>query len=215
MYVKAFIVFIFLTSFECSRILILHPSPSRSHIIPLQSLAVELAKKDHEITFISSFSLDKKLKNYREFTVPMNEADKDFLEEMTKNPKSGGLLSILLKGTSLAQRLSYETLQMSEMKRLMNEEQFDIVIVGWFFYTEALLGLADHFKCPSILFSPAGTLAAINKAVGNPLAVSGAAHLAFSSLEMNFVGRLKNFLITSLEVTLTRYLSYEAEKMYK
>lgn len=79
------------------------------------------------------------------------------------------------------------------MKRLMKEEKFDLLIVGYFAMTESMLGLADHFKCPSILFSPTAAFTIMNQAMGNPLAASGTPHLMFPTNKMDFFGHFKSF----------------------
>lgn len=77
-----------------------------------------------------------------------------------------------------------------------------------------MLGFADHFKCPSILFSPAGALSVINQAIGNPLGVAGAPHPTVAT-EMNFVGRLKTFLVTGLELAAMKYFKYLSRQIYE
>lgn len=198
---------------ECSRILVLYPTISKSHIIPLQTLSVALAEKGHEITFVSTYPLGKQVKNHRDIKIPFDEADKEFLSEIAKDPKGKGITYIFPKLTGLIYKLGNETLQMKEMKKLMKEEKFDLVIVGYFL-TEFMLGLADHFKCPSILFSPAQTFTVINQALGNPLGTSGTPHPLVPT-KMDFVGRLKTFLATSAELLTTQYLKYRARQVYE
>jgi glucuronosyltransferase len=180
----------------------------------LQTLAVALADKGHDITFVSTYPLGKQVKNYRDIKIPFDEDDKEFLSEIAKDPKGKGFFYMFPKLTSLIYRLGNETLQMKEMRKLMNEEKFDLVIVGYFL-TEFMLGVADHFKCPSILFSPAGPMGAMHQSVGNPLGVSGTPHLLAGVKEMNFVGRLKTFLASGGELLLSEYLKYRARQVYE
>lgn len=205
---------VFLAGFECSRILVLYPTISVSHVMPLQSLSLALVEAGHEITFVSPFPLSKKVKNYRDIKVPFNDADKEFLSDMIKDPKGKGFVYMFPRLTSLIYRLGNETLQMKEMRKLMNEEQFDLVIVG-FFLNEFMLGVADHFKCPSILFSPTGAFSVLNKAIGNPLGVSGVPHMMTPSKKMDFIARLKTFLATGAELLAVEYLKYRARQVYE
>lgn len=205
---------VFMAGCECSRILVLYPTISVSHVMPLQSLSLALVDAGHDITFVSTYPLGKKVKNYRDIKVPFDEADKEFLAEIGKDPKGKGIAYMFPKLTSLIYRLGNDTLQMAEMKKLMREERFDLVIVG-FFMTEFMLGVADHFKCPSVLFSPAGSFSVMNQAIGNPLAVSGSPHLMLGAIEMNFLGRLKTFLATGAELVAVQYLKYRARQVYK
>lgn len=203
------------TGFECSRILILYPTLSKSHIIPLQTLSLALADSGHDITFVTTYPPGNQVKNYREIKIPFDEVDKEFISDIAKDPKGKGMIFILPKLLSLMQRLQNDTMQLKEMKKLMKEESFDLVIVGFFAHTEIMLGVADHFKCPSILFSPAGTFSVINQAMGNPLAVSGTPHLLEGVKTMDFVGRLKTFLATSVELVVVQFLKYKSREIYK
>lgn len=212
---KIFAVFaLVLSGFECSRILVLYPTISKSHIIPLQTLSLALAEKGHEITFVSTYPLNKQVKNYRDIKVPLDEADKEFLNEMTKDPKGKGFFYMFPKLTSLLYRLGNDTLQSKEMRTLMKEEKFDLVIVG-FFLTEFMLGVADHFNCPSILFSPAHAFSVILQALGSPLGTSGTPHIMLPSKTMDFVSRLKTFMMTSVELLVTQYLKYRSRQVYE
>lgn len=204
---------LFVAGCECSKILVLYPTISKSHIIPLQTLSVALAQKGHEITFVSTYPLGEQVKNYRDIKIPFDEADKEFLNEIAKDSKGKGITYMFPKLTGLLYKLGNETLQMKEMKKLMKEEKFDVVIVGYFL-TEFMLGVADHFKCPSILFSPGATFTVINQALGNPLGTSGTPHLMLP-VKMDFVGRLKTFVATGAELLATQYLRYRAKQVYK
>ncbi|CRK94520.1 CLUMA_CG008025, isoform A [Clunio marinus] len=205
------LLLVFCSGLECSRILVLYPTISKSHIMPLQTLSLALAEKGHQITFVSTYPLSKQVKNYRDIKIPFNEADKEFIGEMGKDPKGKGFTYMFPRLTSLVFRLGNESLQMPEMKKLMREEKFDLVIVGYFM-TEFMLGVADHFKCPSILFSPAMAFDVINQALGNPLGF--VANVMVPVKEWNFIGRLKTFLATGAELGLTQYLKYRARQVY-
>lgn len=182
--------------------------------MPLQTLAVALAGKGHDVTFVSTYPLNKKIPNYRDIKIPFDEADMEFMSVIAKDPKSKGPMYIFPRLTSLIYRLGNETLQMKEMRKMMAEEEFDLVIVG-FFLTEFMLGLADHFKCPSILFSPAGAFTIMSQAIGNPLATAGASHVMLGMKEMNFFGRVKNFMVTGLELGAFQYLKYRSRQVYE
>ena len=210
--VLAFVAFF--CGFECSKILVIYPTISHSHVIPLQSLSMALAEKGHEITFFSPFPLSQKMKNYRDFKVPFDEADKSYLNQIMTDKNIIGMFGLFPKMLSLFFRTSNTTLQMKEMRKLMNEESFDLLIVGYAF-SEGMLGIADHFKCPSILFSPFGSMAILNQAVGNPLGVVGTHHMMLPVGKMNFVNRLKNFLIVAMELAFTPYLKDRSRQFYK
>ena len=52
-----------------AKILMMYPSPSKSHLLIGQSVAKELAKRGHKITVVSSFPLDNQLENYRDIFI--------------------------------------------------------------------------------------------------------------------------------------------------
>ena len=208
------ILLIFISACESSKILFLYPTIGKSHDILLQPLAVELANRGHEITYVSTFPIEKPVKNYRSIKIPFEEDDKKFLSDIIKDPNGKGKIYLFKRVSNLIYKLGNETLQMKEMKKLMNEEKFDLVVVG-FFLTEFMFGVADHFKCPSILFNPVSTNAMINQIIGNPLEVSSVPHFLLGKTEMNFINRVKNFVITGIELIATQYFKYRARQVYE
>lgn len=151
------IIFVLLSGIsDGSRILIYYPTIGISHVLPLQALAKNLAERNHEITFVSPFPLSKPVKNYRDIKLQYNDAaTASFISQVTKNPKSISMLEMLSQMPRMLFNFGNQTLQSSEIRKLMREEKFDLVIIG-FFFTDFGLGLADHFKCPSIVFNHGG-----------------------------------------------------------
>lgn len=78
-----------------------------------------------------------------------------------------------------------------------------------------LLGLAEHSKCPSIMISSVGPMSFTNKLFGNPAAVSGTKHMTLQSQYMNFIGRVKNFLIHIPELLLIEYMNHIQKNLYE
>lgn len=222
MILKLFFISISLLSIcESSKILIVHTSMSRSHVIPLQELAKVLAKRGHDITFVSSFPLEKSFKNYRDIEVKPRKEDlklfDDFTKTMGQDPNSKSFFQLMSAVSSILFGHGNHTLQTDAVRNLLNSgEQYDLVITG-FFMSEYLLGIADHFKCPSIVFFSGGYLSAIHKMVGNPLSVSGAPHTLLSGAnEMNFIQRVKNFVINGLDLFIFRSIfNYKGRQIYE
>ena len=82
-YFGIFVIFQILGS-ECSKILYIHPSLSRSHVIPSQVLAKVLAEKGHEVTFISPYSFGKPIKNVCEIKLEVTEDELKIMDEAQK-----------------------------------------------------------------------------------------------------------------------------------
>lgn len=213
-----FVILIFLALFfsgsESSRILFLYPTPGVSHLLPLHTLSVALAEKGHDITFVSTFPLGRKVKNYRDIVVPFNKADTEFLKEVAQDPTGKGITYIFPRLTSMIYRIGNDTLQNKDVRKLMAEESFDLVIVGYFL-NEFMFGMADHFKCPSIIFSPIGSFTVINQALGNPLSVSGTPQIFVPVDKMDFFGRLKTFVAYIAELGVTQYFQYKSKQIYE
>jgi len=92
----------------------------------------------------------------------------------------------------------------ADLRQLMNEEQFDLVIVG-FFFTDFMLGLADHFKCPSIVYSPSDEFSDLFEMIGNPL----------TDAKEGFVDRLMDLIVVALKKSSTAYFKSRARQVYK
>lgn len=56
-----------------SKILVVHTTPSPSHLIVGKALYKELAIRGHDVTVINTFPLDKPLKNYRDIQIPLSK----------------------------------------------------------------------------------------------------------------------------------------------
>lgn len=96
---------------------------------------------------------------------------------------------------------------------LHSEQQFDLFVLGYHF-NEPLLGIAAHFRCPSVVISPAPAMKPIRDFVGNPAAVAttpifsrsgGNADILpkFSERFFLFVGYIVEYAITE---TINRFL---------
>lgn len=208
------IILFFIGASECSRILFLYPTVSKSQDILLQPLAVELANRGHEVTYVSAFPIEKAVKNYRSIKIPFDENDKNFITDIVKDPKGKGLFYIFPRLTSIINKLGNEALQMKKMRKMMDEEKFDLVVVGYF-HTEFMFGIADHFKCPSIMFIPTMTTSIINRMIGNPLEVSSVPQFLLGTTNLNFINRVKNFVFSGVELLVGQYFKYKAKQVYE
>jgi glucuronosyltransferase len=107
-----------------------------------------------------------------------------------------------------------ETFKTPEFQKIMKEESFDLVIVGYVI-NHFLLGLGDHFKCPTIVLATAGKLSIVNHLNGNLIDVAAVPYLlAPYQGTMNFPQRLKTFFIYSIDHLIAQYMEYVNEKYY-
>ena len=172
MILKILITFL-IVSCECSRILFINPTYSRSHVSPLQILAKLLANPGHEVTFVSPFKLDENLENYRDLQIDVSHENLLNFNEFSKVMSEANAFGVMSVGIQTLYSLGNETLQSPMIKKLMETEKFDLVVVGWF-TNNFLVGLADHFKCPLIVFTSGNMFSMLHQMVGNPLAPEGA-----------------------------------------
>lgn len=196
---------------ESSKILVVQPSISQSHVIPCQTLAKLLVERGHEITFVSSFPLSKKVKNYRDVAIEFDDHDKDFMKDFLKNPGGMNAMNAMIHMPKLIAKTGNKTLQSKEMRKIMDEESFDVIIIGYFF-SEFLLGLGDHFKCPTIVISPFGLVSSMTLMTGNPLGVPAAQHVAFIQKENGFFQRLATALIYGMEMGISKFIFAKLSK---
>ena len=206
------LVVLVITSCECSKILFIHPSLSRSHVIPSQVLAKILAKKGHEVTFVSPYPQNKPIKNFRDIKLEASEDDTSIYNKMQKGMSESKIsFSVMTSAMSMLQNFGNNTLHATEMKDLIKNEKFDLVIVGYLM-NEYFLGLADHFKCPSIVFFPAFSLSALDKMVGNPLSPEGSSHILANLRSLDsFRERLINFIMHFVDLILMKkFFDYQA-----
>lgn len=95
--------------------------------------------------------------------------------------------------------LSKPMMNHREFQKLLKEEKFDLVVIGMFM-NNFWLGLNDHFKCPSIMLRSNAAYTPTNHLFGNPLEVSAVPHMfVLQTEQMNFLQRVKNFLIYSFD----------------
>ena len=182
----------------------------------MQLLAKELANRGHEITFISPFPLSKPVKNYRDIKMELSKDDEKLFEEMSKTFTTGAnVFKFLIKLMDNLHRVSNDTLQSPWMREMMEKESFDLVITGYSM-SEYLLGLADHFKCPSVVFWSGHVISSLTKMVGNPLSPDSVANAMISKKQMSFMNRVGNFLVNGIDLFIIRnYFNYRSKIIYE
>ncbi|XP_055919609.1 UDP-glycosyltransferase UGT5-like [Eupeodes corollae] len=178
---------------ESSRILAFFPAPVKSHLIIHTAITNALAERGHQLTVVTTVPLIKTNPRYRHILLDGCSIPKDYFSEKINEAQPFYRQFISL--TEFINDCSNVTLQHPKMRKLMAEERFDLVILGYFF-NELHLGLGAHFKCPVVVSFMVQPVRLINHFVGNPLEGAYVPNL-LSAYEqpMNFWQRLKNFLI--------------------
>lgn len=108
-----------------------------------------------------------------------------------------------------------ETMNHPVFRKIMKEETFDVVIHGYSL-NNFQLGLAAHFKCPSVLLLSVPINGAINGLVGQPLNPEAVPAFLFNIKgKMTFLQRVGNMFIVGLEKILGMYQYYGNIKYYE
>lgn len=217
--------FVFLTAVlscfalcDSARILGVFTSPAKSHLIVHMSVARALAERGHDVTVITTMPLTESNKSYRHIHVPMegfSEKQKvKVIEEKINKPKPFWRDFPVFFPKII--HICNATINSPQVKKLMDEESFDLVILGYFF-NDFQLGLAAHFKCPviiNVMIQPFTQLVDIS---GTPREVSYVPNL-FSGITqpMGFSDRLYNFIYTEiLEAAIYKWADWQHEKFYE
>lgn len=198
---------------NASRILFLFPSPSKSHLIVVKGLSTTLAERGHDVTVVSPFPLDKPMKNYRDIKLEVPQAMQELSSQMVTKP-NGNVFKMFPKLMEVLFSMGNDMLTMPEFRKMMDEEKFDLVIIGMFF-NNYLLGVGDHFKCPTMMLSVTGAMTMTNVLVGNPLAVASVNHPFLDADVKTFIGRVKNFIAHGGDFLMKAYVDYVQKQNYE
>ncbi|XP_055609693.1 UDP-glycosyltransferase UGT4-like [Uranotaenia lowii] len=195
-----------------ARILTVFPTMGKSHVLGLQALMKNLAERGHEVTFVSMFPLSTPVKNYREVLVEGDDSFGPLMSSFMKgeNRNMFKMMPIILGGS-----LNYTngTLQSPQFQKLVREEKFDLVVVGWFM-NDFVVGVGSLFDCPTVLYCSAGFISLTNM-VGNPVEVSSVPHLMLGNMgPMTFWDRVKNTLFNTVDSGIKLYIKHTTRPFY-
>lgn len=210
---KLFLIFILISLSSASRILFLIPTLSKSHMVKVHALSTTLAEQGHDVTVVSPFPLKEKLKNHREIpTLITQEEAKEMINEIVEKSK-GNSLKMVQQASSVFIKVAIDTVRSEEFKKLLSEN-FDLLVLNVPF-NNFLLGLGDHFKCPTVIFSVHKHMAFTNLFSGNPIEQHAVPHLTLEPMESTFMWRVKNFLVIGAEFLISIYLERQQKLAYK
>ncbi|XP_061392912.1 UDP-glucosyltransferase 2-like [Musca vetustissima] len=165
-----------------------YPGPSQYFFI--SPLLKGLAKRGHEVVSISTFPQKEPVQNFRDIAVMENSQ----LFEITDSYFSE-FMNLARTGETMVTNI----LENPEVKNVLAEEKFDLLIVEIFF-SEALLGLGEYFKAPVITVSTFGTVNFMDYLVQNPSPLSYVPHLAMPYGDhMSLLERMHNVIMQTLD----------------
>lgn len=209
---------------EAAEILACLSSASRSHHIIQTTILEELARKGHNLTVLSTFPVhrDDLPDNYHHIYLKLHDNDDwlnmrhGMLNNETKSDSNQ--LRRLPKVLKMIVRRSKELVNHEIVQNLMKSDQkFDLYILGYNI-NEMMLGLAGHFKVPSVLFSTLPAMKPLRDLIGNPASVSSApifSNAKRANEPLSFFQRLGLFVEYTLEFIITTLIDvFVMEKAY-
>ncbi|CAD7078263.1 unnamed protein product [Hermetia illucens] len=175
-----------------------------------------LIDRGHDVTIVTTLPLENIDKRYRHIQLDVPPLPKEFMSGMIKDTKGflGGLTA-MKSAIDFGSQHSNLTLQDPRMKRLMAEEKFDLVILG-FFLNLFQLGVAASFKCPVVLSLTQRAQNLINDFVGNPTEVFYVPHMRSGlNQPLSFFERVKNVIVSlAIDKGFASYIDYRMELLY-
>ncbi|XP_054726044.1 UDP-glycosyltransferase UGT5-like [Anastrepha obliqua] len=186
---------------ECAKILSIFPFKGPSQYICVQPYLKTLAARGHEVISVSAFPQKTPVKNFRDITVIIENADHDEAVSNVVKKMSQSKLTALRCLNEYVVMGTLSALKNEDFQQLLHSnEHFDLIIIEVFFQ-EALYALGHHFKAPMIGISTFGTDVVIDQLVDN---ISPAAYVPAPSGanldRMNFWQRLDNLYSYTMEL---------------
>ncbi|CAK1589580.1 unnamed protein product [Parnassius mnemosyne] len=156
---------------DAAKILAIYPCPSISHQVVFRPITMELIKRGHEVTVLTTdpyFKNDTAPKNLREIDVHdiSYKSVKDFIPAITGSEDD--LINQVLVMATMIPRTFEEQMKVKEVQDLINHKtrQFDLILLEAFFIQ--VLGFTHIFKAPAILVSSFGPFIGTYEIMGAP-----------------------------------------------
>ncbi|XP_055846166.1 uncharacterized protein LOC129912079 [Episyrphus balteatus] len=199
---------------DSARILGLFATPSKSHLIIHTAIVDALVERGHDVTVATTIPLIKKNHRFRHVQLDPPVGVEQFMSSEINDPPP--FYKKITKIANFLTDYSEQSLNQTKMRKLMDEESYDLVILGYFM-SDLMLGVAAHFKCPVVVSFMIQTNSMTNYLVGNPNEVSYVPSIFLGVKQpMGFVNRLKNFLIVNIveEMVMKNLFNWYQEAVY-
>ncbi|XP_065088070.1 UDP-glycosyltransferase UGT5-like [Ochlerotatus camptorhynchus] len=194
---------------DASQILAVFPSTSKTNYIFGQVLFEQLASRGHEITVISPFEIEYDSENIKQIKLTGMFAhledygmNTNIFTKWDKSSFYGN--SNLIYGTAAMADYTLGHPKVQEL--LKSDATFDLLILDQVL-SDSLLGLANHYGVPAIVYSSTATNKFTNEMVANPHnpAYNPISSLGYSD-RMSFDQRLWNTFVSISEQFNFKYL---------
>lgn len=153
--------------------------------------------------------------------MPNIESDAEFNQYRSKifqkAEENGYLLFDVPDFVESVLKRSNHTLRSRQMQKLLSSRSFDMVVLGWM-ANDFELGVAAHFKCPSVVLGTMQAVKPLRDMAGNPsdLTHISSLYLGYVGHSMTFFQRIKNSAVSLLEhISLSAISYFKQEKYYR
>lgn len=162
---------------------------------------------------VSAFPLSKSVQNYRDVYVPIEGAFGPLMANFMQG-KDRNMLKVMPVIVAASLEYTNATLNSPQFRKLVDEERFDLAVVGWFM-NDYVAGIGQLFKCPTVLYFSAGFSSMVNF-FGNPTEVAAVPHMLLGNKNpMGFLDRLQNTMIYGVDAAIGQYLRYKTKPYYE
>lgn len=174
-------------------------------------------QKCFQVTVLSTFPLPQKTlpENYHHIYVDVTDVEdwKNYRKAALHNgTKSSDKMELggFLNAVDLIYVRSEQVVTHSIVQNLMKSNQkFDLFFLGYNI-NDMMLGLAGHFRVPSVLFSTIPPMKALRDMIGNPTAAASAPlfkETGGTNLNFGFYDRFGQFIAYTIEFCIATYVN--------
>ncbi|XP_044754883.1 UDP-glucosyltransferase 2-like [Coccinella septempunctata] len=204
---------VYVGSVHNAKVLSIFPMHSHSHFTLGFNLLQEMAKRGHEITFISPYPQEKPLKNLRDISIASIKPALDELKKELFRLENVSPIDNFRYMSKMGRAFTELGLASEEVQNLLkSNETFDLILIEHFF-NEAQFALGHHFKAPVVLLSPMPSSILNNHLFANP-SPSSYVHNLFAPFTqyMTLSERLMNFYYDTMMTIYQYYDELPAQK---
>lgn len=202
-----------------ANILGIYTSYSPSHNIVHIAEVNALIEKGHNVTVITALPLKQKNPKYHHiFIPPPREVRKEIEESMESMSKAKGFDSfkIMMSMMKTMVNLQYDLMFTEEFQNVINgDTKFDLLILGYVM-NDFQLAVAQQLKIPVVVSWVNFPMPMVNDLIGNPNAISYVPNAMLGNEQpMNFISRLKSYILNIVMHLSTSYGHYKLEQYYE
>lgn len=167
------------------------------------------------VSLCSTKNSEESIPNYHLLRLTEKNEHLDKFRHEVKNKiknsyKQSSKFSDAIKGIKINTQSALDALEDPVTKHLLESDQkFDLFILGWT-YNDFLLGIAAHFKCPSIIFHTVASTKQIRDFVASPSAVQTnyASAIVHGQTEITYLKRILFVFEHTIEYIMVHFYNY-------